>query len=701
MSGYPTTSVSPSGAIDAGDVDQFLTIGNVAPFYQGTDIIDGEVLGGVAGWYQPNDEYIAIEFSTAIFNSNTAVVRFPVSLSYMPTPDSAHPSTAKDAAVDCEVAITSPLPSTSPFLADSATLTAEQIEAVCSATWPEPAEMLLGDWTVVSAAPNNTIAGSGNVATVAGSWAIAAGGTNSDGNYNPEVWIANYLNGTLQPWRQGTNLPGMSSSTASTSTYTPVSLPYSSLGRVLALAGSASSGLTGTGNRYCSFKTYTASMGQDGTVGAWVRQADLPFGSNTIASSTTVSTTTVRTLPLSDTSGFPQSGYVNITHGGLVYTASYTGISSNTLTGVQLIWGSPLSLTTSNGDKVVSGFMDCYSTFVSLTDDNATTTDWLLVFSGDNQSVYAGAVDETGSISSWSTITCSSPFISGQPTVLDDGASILIISDNTKTAVIGTVSYDITMTPTFSDWNPFSTPYTGAHGMSTLGVFGSNILVSYRLTGSTLATVGIDLACKNTSNNPNIQSYSTPAFASGITSKVWHFSNFDGTYAIFASTTDSVTMVTSIVQTSAYQVSWVNVPIATVVSVYGSPYYVIIKVPPTSSGHGLNIPLIGSTGGGFTIQTAPNTSTLTWSYAPPDVYIPLQVWGANTTPNGNLGPLMAFVSDRSTYLSPSPDSKVTYLYIGPQDNVLYAAGEWTNNERGFFTMTYDANNALTDITEVS
>ena len=703
MNRWPTNSVSPQSTVAAGDIDQFLSVGKTTPVYQGTDINGLVVVNGLSGWYQPSNVYVATLFSPTEDVSTTAVVRLPLSLSFMPTPTATQPAASKEAAVDCTVMITD-YAFAQPVLTSvlgSTTLTAEQIEAASSATWPEPAELLLGNWSTTSAAPNNVISGTDNVATVAGSWAVAAGGVNSDNNYNPEVWVANYLNGTLQPWKRGTNLPGMTSS-STTTTYTPESLPYSSQGNVLALAGSATSGLTGTGNRYSSFKTYTASFGQDGTMGAWVRQADLPYGSTQIATSTTVSTSTIGTLSLSDTSGFPQSGFVNVTHGGLVYTGSYSGISGNTLTGVQLIWGSALSLTTSNGDKVVSGFMDCYSTFVTLTDTNGTTTDWLLVFSTDNTTVYAGSVDESGSISSWSTITCASPFINGQPSVLSDGATILIINDSAKQSVIATVSYDNTTTPTFSAWKTFPTPYTNVQRMVTLGVFSDNILIGYKdedgLGNVDMATVGIDLACRNTSNNSYLHSYYTSMIPAPLLSRVWAFSNFDGTYGIFGMVSTGGT--TSVVQTTAYQVAWVNVPIELNTSLTAfSSYFVVIEVSSTSLSSGLNMPVIHSAGTSYTLTSpipVPPSTTLTWTDVYPDTYIPMQVWGGTTMPSGADGPLMALVSDAG-----GADTKVTYLYIGPTDRVLYGAGEWTNHERGFFTLTYDDNNALTEITEVS
>jgi hypothetical protein len=77
--------------------------------------------------------------------------------------------------------------------------------------------------------------------------------------------------------------------------------------------------------------------------------------------------------------------------------------------------------------------------------------------------------------------------------------------------------------------------------------------------------------------------------------------------------------------------------------------------------------------------------------------MPMQVINSPTMPNGIPGPVTALVSDANT----GGDSKVTYLYIGPNDKVLHAAGEWTQYERGFFVLTYDTNNRITEITEVS
>ena|GEM_PF-4102560 len=719
MNGSPTNSVSPTSTVAAGDVDQFLSVNKVTPAYQGSNI--ASIAPGVVGWIQPSNIYLANWFYDFADTTTTSIVaRIPVSLSYLPAPYSNLPSVPMESASDMTVYVTQAKVVGSTVVPDFAnvlgqvTVPAEMVEAAASATWPEPQEMLLSNWTTVSTTPLDIISGTDNVVTTADSWAVAGGGTNSDGNYNPEVWIANYLNGTLQPWKQGTNLPGMTSS-STTTTYTPESLPYSSRGNVLALAGSAVGGLTGgTGNRYCSYKSYTASLGQDGTMGAWVRQADIPNGSTTVTTSTTVSTTTTGTLNLSDTTGFPQSGYVNITHAGLLYTGSYSGISGNTLTGVQLIWNTSLSLTTSNGDKVVSGFMDCYSQFVSLTDANDTTNDWLLVFGNDNSTVYAGSLDDGGKISSWVTVTCSSPFVQGQPYLLSDGTTLCIASDNAKSVVLATISLDASGNPTFSDWTRATTWYTNVSGLNTMGIFNDTFYASSKTTKYVYG-LAIDSAKKNFSQNPVMYDFTltntdgTATLPAPIKSGVWCFSNFDGSYDLFSLVISSSNSTQSLlINATAYQSNWINVPVPLINVGLGTAvfwYFVVIDMPTTNPVKGVNFPVVDAASSAYPTLTSTTTSTTTWpsltvkspSGATNNAYIPIQILAKNQAPNGSTGRLLALASDANG----TSDTKVTYFYIGSMDGVLYAAGEWTNNERGFFTLTYDDNNALIEITEVS
>ena len=237
----------------------------------------------------------------------------------------------------------------------SALVPTEQTTSILKNTWIEPQELVAGTWSSSTTTASAGLVAFNQSTCVAGQWAVRAGGATISSNatvggtWSNNIQVARYSNGALSAWRSGTKLPGFDTDPAGTSSSVILgSIAYAPNASVLAFGGSFTSSTLAPSTAVTQIPTasvYTASFAQDGTMGAWSKQNDLPTFSTTVNGTPTAINTTnsgiAGSIPVTSTTGFPITNWSYslglLTSGGIVLPFQYTGASGGFLNNVSIL----------------------------------------------------------------------------------------------------------------------------------------------------------------------------------------------------------------------------------------------------------------------------------------------------------------------------------------------------------------------------
>jgi hypothetical protein len=733
MQSVPSNSVTYSSGLSSVDVDQYLSMHGVTVARQATDQIynwgNGPYVISNAGYgfcngylpfYGSSSSPSTIEMPFNVFTNcyNSVVARIPVNLN--PT---AYPSSYSFPApkpfvnpLDLNIKILgddgsggyNPGVANPSVVYGTAILPKEIISAATQSTWPEPSELICGPITYTQQTVASDNVAYGESLVTAGSVAIRAGGyiaTNNTISANSNrVNLAVYLNGTLGPWQQGTPLPTASSSQPTT-TFVPVSIAYDSVTGFIILAGQGTASTTSSTSVSTSTSVYTALIGQTGTMGAWVKQTDMPVAlANCYTTVVNISGTSYILVFSTD----KQTIYYSpVTDGGFSWSSTTapgpfpSALQSFSLSPLGQPYGS------STAPYVVN---------------NGTANPIVLISDSSGNfyrlSITAGPTFST--ITALPTVASGrSPYIIGFTGTNFVYATYQTLGPNN----ISTVALDSTAS-NLSVNAFYQGGYVAGSAPTSTWIFNNND-GTYSMYGYTYQGSGqhiqtyIKLYSVNWINVPI--TLNMPLSASTSTGNFYHLS-------ITSSTGNNSTGVNLPIVSfpfNARTASSLGSPTSVTLSVTlsSSTYYTIVNVGSTAGYPQTNgffeivhnsVPIlvsysyifsptafagctINSYFGSVTFSVNDPVNPVAWSSV--SGYVPFQLWSGTSfvaNSSSKTGNVVALMEPSST------DTRTSYLYYGPNTNVLASAGEWSSNVRAMYGLGYDSSSGqLITVTDIS